>query len=138
MRKKRNKWVSASDVGRAAYCPHFLYHKYRDAEVSQFSIEAREKGIIKHEEFNQLAKDTRCYIASHLYGINHPNTELLRKYRDNTLKKLWLGEFVLEIYYFSSPTVIALARRFKLIDNLLAKTVDSICQRIRSGESNND
>ncbi len=83
--KNSNKkiWVSASDAGRAAFCGHFLELKYSGAKVSKEAKVLMANGDKAHDNFNNLAQGKRCFIASHLYGINHSNTQLLRDFRDD-------------------------------------------------------
>ena len=71
---KKSDWVSASDVGRAEFCPKYLELKYSGAAVSETEEKARARGDAAHEQFNNEIKstDSRCFIASHLYGINDP------------------------------------------------------------------
>lgn len=128
---KRNNWVSASDVGRASYCPHYLELKNKGAKPSADAIVAREKGEASHEQLNRDANDRRCYIASHLYGIDDPRTNLLRDFRDSCLLKYFLGRAFISIYYLASPTLVSMSQRIMLLDLIVRGMVDFIVRNIQ-------
>ncbi len=50
-----------------------------------------------------------CYIATAVYGsYDCPQVWTLRRYRDNTLAKTWVGRAFIRTYYFISPTLVKL------------------------------
>ena len=109
-RKKKSSWVSASDVGRTVFCPHSVALKHQGAKPSQQAIVARQRGEQRHEVLNQKAReDKRCYVASYLYGVDDPRTNMLRKFRDQSITKWPGGRFLVRAYYRVSPTVIQLS-----------------------------
>jgi len=128
---KNNEWVSASDVGRAAFCGHFLELKYSGHKVSKEAEQNMIKGDIAHQELNKLAEDKRCFVASHLYGIDNIKTEQLRQYRDSALLKTKLGRIVVTVYYRLSPYLVEWARRSPFIHSFLKKSVDYCSLKIR-------
>jgi len=132
---KRNNWVSASDVGRASYCPHYLELKNKGAKPSAEAIVARVKGEESHEQLNKDANDRRCYIASHLYGIDDPRTNLLRDFRDSCLLEYFLGRAFISIYYLISPTLVSVSRRITLLDIVLRGIVDFLVRKIQRRQS---
>ena len=134
-RKKQRLWVSASDVGRAAYCPHSLELEKNGVKPSEFAVKARKKGEAGHETLNRRAADNRCYIASHLYGMNDTRTETLRKFRDNHLLNHLAGNICISIYYLLSPMLVIGARRSSLLDCLLRYITDNILRIIERPKS---
>lgn len=103
-------WVSASDAGRAAFCPHYLELKNKKTIVSNEAKAARIKGEQKHLKFNDMAQeDTRCFVASYLYGTFDHRTCLLRKFRDDTLSKTKMGNTFIRAYYKLSPYLVRIA-----------------------------
>lgn len=54
---------------------------------------------------NSLKKDNEfCYIATMVYeDYNHPDVIVLRKFRDNFLKKYYFGRKAIKFYYLYSP-----------------------------------
>ena len=128
---RKSKWVSASDVGRASYCPHYLELKEKRTKPSQESIEARAKGEVSHEELNLQAEDRRCFVATHLYGSDHPNTCLLREYRDQRLASHTTGRVFITGYYAISPYLVIAARKLPLISRFMRYFVDWNIRRIQ-------
>ena len=48
-----------------------------------------------------------CYIASAVYGsYDCPEVWTLRRYRDHTLSRTWLGRAFIRIYYRISPKLV--------------------------------
>lgn len=128
----RKKLVSASDVGRAAYCPHYLQLKHSGAKVSAAAEVARKKGDVKHEEFNQKAVDQRCYVASYLYGPYDCRTARLRKFRDDRLIGTLAGRACVSCYYTISPALVSLARRSKVVRRVVNSLVNCVVARLES------
>lgn len=129
---KKSDWVSASDVGRAKFCPKYLELKYGGAAVSEAAEKARARGDAAHEQFNTEIKstDSRCFIASHLYGINDPRTEMLRQFRDRVLMPNILGRFLVNVYYQASPWAVKLCRRNSTVDSVAGKIVGWIVNQL--------
>lgn len=128
-KNKKTDWVSASDVGLAAGNPKRLEAKYSGKEViSESRKKAREFGDRKHEEFNRTIKssDSRCYIASHLYGVEDPKTEMLRQYRDRVLLPKWYGRLFVNLYYRFSPGLVKLSRRVGTVDLIFRVVVNKL------------
>lgn len=127
----KSKWVSASDVGRAAYCPHYLELKKQGAKPSKQAIAARAQGEVSHDALNRQAEDKRCFIASHLYGIDDARTNILRNYRDEKLANKYLGELFIQTYYVLSPALVSISRRIPFLDRILKQIVDHIVSRLQ-------
>lgn len=136
---KKSDWVSASDIGRAAFCPKYLEHKYSGAEVSDSAVKARARGDAEHEKFNEQIKsqtsDSRCFIASHVYGVQDPRTEQLRQFRDGYLMPHALGRVFVRVYYALSPGFVALCRRSSIMDSAAKRIVAWALQAIQKKDS---
>ena len=54
-----------------------------------------------------------CFVASAVYGsVDAPQVVVLRRFRDNTLRRSWPGRTFIKVYYRMSPPVAnALSRR---------------------------
>lgn len=132
MLKKRAKkiWVSASDVGRAAFCPHYLELKNRGVKASRQAEASRAKGDASHDQLNRMAQDKRCYIASHLYGIDDSRTEALRSFRDKNLLNHRPGKILVNIYYRLSPTLVSISSHISAVDQCLRFIVNGIVKRL--------
>ena len=56
---------------------------------------------------NQSNSSGGCYIATSYYGsYDCPEVWILRRYRDNTLHKSWIGRQFITLYYAISPTLV--------------------------------
>ncbi len=55
----------------------------------------------------QTGKKNGCYIATCVYGsYDCPQVWMLRRFRDQNLRKNWLGRFFIKIYYTVSPMLV--------------------------------
>lgn len=120
---KGSTYVSASDAGRAAFCPHYLELQYKGVAVSTAANVARQKGNAAHDALNKQVEDKRCFIASYLYGVDDRRTVRLRKFRDGYLTNCWSGRMFISVYYRLSPLIIWLAIRIRIIHFLTEKAV---------------
>lgn len=128
----KSDWISASDAGRARFCPKYLHFKYSGVEISQAAHLARLRGDSAHAQFNQSieSEDKRCFIASHLYGIDDIRTVHLRQFRDRRLMTNWLGRLLIKGYYWLSPYLVRACRANSIMDILVRKTVDQIIKSL--------
>ena len=61
-----------------------------------------------------------CYIATMTYGdYNHPKVLYLRQFRNNTLKKYFIGRKFINVYYFISPIFVKLLVMCQSVDLLI-------------------
>lgn len=129
-------WVSASDAGKACYCPHSLELTLKGNKVSAEAEIKQLQGTAAHEVFAQRTlEDKRCFIASHLYGIDHEKTQLLRNLRDSHINRYRLGRMAIAIYYRVSPWWVWLARHSGLIDRCSRSLVEWIIRTIVADKS---
>jgi hypothetical protein len=129
VKNKKTDWISASDVGLYARNPKLLEDKYNGVEVSEERKAALDKGTRMHEAFNETlvnGQDKRCFIASHLYGIDDPRTNQLRAFRDRVLMPNRIGKWMVSVYYATSPFLVSLCRKNKLLDGLARSIVDRV------------
>ncbi|HBF07182.1 MAG TPA: hypothetical protein DHW71_04080 [Gammaproteobacteria bacterium] len=138
---KKTPPVAASDVGRAAFCPHFLELKQQGHTPSKQAQYLMKQGSQAHADFNQSitrakSKDKRCYIASYLYGIDDPRTESLRQFRDKKLLPHKAGRFFVSAYYRTSPFIITLAQKSSMINKLLNTAINGFMTKIKDLNNN--
>ncbi len=124
----KSDWISASDAGRARFCPKYLHLKYSGAEISQLALLARQRGDRAHTQFNKSieSEDKRCFIATHLYGVDDQRTVLLRNFRDRRLMTNWSGRLLIKVYYRLSPYLVSTCQANSIMDVLVRKTVNHI------------
>jgi len=132
----KSDWIAASEVGRAAYCEKALELKYAGAEVSTRAQAARQRGDAAHDAWNteiKHAADKRCFVASHLYGIDDPRTERLRQFRDRYLMQRASTRLLVHSYYRLSPILVTLCRRFPMLDAPLRWLCAQIVAKLGGG-----
>ena len=133
--KSPSNWVSASDVGRAEFCAHYLQHKYADTPVDEAAKARREYGNAGHDQLNiQASKDKRCFIASYLYGSSDPRTENLRVWRDTTLTNKIYGPSLVKLYYLASPTLVWICQKNKWINAITQRSIDRFSGSLKGSE----
>ena len=129
-KQSEKQWVSASDAGRAAYCPQYLVHKHQGADPSKEAVRNRERGAAKHADLNRQVQDRRCYIATYLYGSDDPRTDRLRTFRDEVLMSCAAGRIMTSIYYRISPSLVVAAGKSRMVSQFLAYLVGYVLSRV--------
>lgn len=107
------KLVSASKIGKMAWCPHGSSLQEQGVIASAQSQAKADYGTASHERLTaaaieQQAQDQRCFVASYALGPNHAVTQQLRDWRDNNLSHHHLGRIFIKTYYALSPCTIKL------------------------------
>ncbi len=69
-----------------------------EGNTSSLHLYLKGKGPKKEE-------DTKCFIATTVYGSYSPEVKILRKYRDEHLLKSTYGKALIFIYYLISPQI---------------------------------
>lgn len=130
MQKTEEIWVSASDIGRANFCPHYLELKKKGAKPTKKALHAMAVGDKEHLKLNKRAQDTRCYVATYLYGPDDYRTHRLRNYRDNILLESFIGRALVQIYYALSPWLVIASKKVPLVRNTIKGLVDRIVNKV--------
>jgi hypothetical protein len=86
--------------------------------------------LVKIAEGRQ-ATDSRCFIASQVYGADAPETNALRAWRDRTLMPNRIGRAIVTTYYWLSPIVVPILRRSARLTSIAKCLLDRI--RLQSG-----
>lgn len=135
--------VNASDVGKAAYCPHSLSLSKLGFKGSDESVELRRVGTESHDELTSTvlreggagagrecqSQDSRCYVASYAFGDDHYVTQSLRDWRDKRLKNLFFGRVFIAFYYTASPCWVSLCRSSLKLTRLSRVVVMALYRR---------
>ena len=132
---KKRAIVSASDIGKAAYCPHSLSLGKRSARESDESVRAKDRGVELHEDLTSKvlgSEDRRCYVATYAFGADHPVTSDLRAWRDRELMPSFLGRVLVGAYYVLSPWLVGACKRWPALGQLTKRGVQCF-SRITGG-----
>lgn len=55
---------------------------------------------------NTRIEDSKCYIATYVYGFESQEVYFLRKFRDELLLEKFNLDFIVKLYYYLSPKII--------------------------------
>jgi len=136
-KKRARALVSASDIGKAAYCPHSLALSKRKHADNVESDAARQRGTDLHEDLTGKVMgdlDKRCYVATYAFGEDDPITQSLRAWRDRVLKPTWWGRALVRTYYRCSPWLVACCQRSPLLAQAVKAGVRRVSRSIRKGD----
>ncbi len=64
---------------------------------------------------NTAKQSSGCFISTEIYGLDSPQTNKFRAWRDNTLQKTVYGRLFIKFYYRVSPYIVYLIRASKLL-----------------------
>ncbi len=77
------------------------------------------------------SRSSNCFVATAVYeDIHHPKVQLLRKYRDEVLRKNFFGIGFIKIYYSVGPYLAIPVKRNQKLKLVLKKILDVIVRRI--------
>lgn len=128
---KSPRLISASDVGKAAYCPHSLSLQKKHAYSSNDRQRAGTKAHAQMNDHLLNTQDSRCYIATHALGANDPDTQALRDWRDRFLMPHWGGRSFVNLYYWLSPYLIQHLSANSLATRALAFLLRKAAARVK-------
>lgn len=63
-----------------------------------------------------------CIVVA-LHGDQSREAELLRNFRDNFLKKIPMGDKLIESYYQISPSIISFLNQNRVLQSLTSKSI---------------
>lgn len=150
-----SKRHTVSDIVAAVYCEQKLVFDKRHGRVRSADIERKAAaGTFEHLRFQWegytrnpwrlLAKigqerpgwrprtgsDSRCFIASQVYGAQAVETDALRAWRDRVLVPSLAGRAFIRLYYFVSPSLVWLLMRSPRLTLGLRKVLDVLVKRV--------
>lgn len=74
-----------------------------------------------------------CYIATAVYGsYNHPQTIVLRKFRDRVLAESYIGRAFIRTYYAVSPHIVRIFGEHEFFNAFWRKRLDTVIDFIQS------
>lgn len=133
------KLVSASKIGKMAWCPHGGSLQENGAIASAQSQAKADYGTDSHERLTaaaieQQAQDQRCFVASYALGPNHAVTQRLRDWRDSYLGQRYIGRIFINAYYALSPSAIKLLSRLPGARTAARSLVLAFARMVAKGE----
>ena len=123
---------SISDIVATVYCERqaVLDRQFGQARTPEVAQKAAH-GTAEHRRFEmegkrQQASDRRCFIASAVYGVEAPQTNALRDWRDRMLMPSRLGRVLVRCYYAWSPRAVRLVERFPWMAAVARRMLDRL------------
>lgn len=118
-RGKRNGILtSATKLSEMGVCERkiWLRAKYGDRAKSEARVVSMNRGTNIHSaaekgNYREVKGDSRCFIATCIYGNTAPETMQLREFRDKYLMTSFLGKAFVYTYYATSPTFVRLIKK---------------------------
>ena len=151
MTKRRH---TVTDIVGAVYCERKAVFDRRYGKATTKAVQQKaDQGTFAHKRFEVegytrnplrfLAKitqdkprpryrkaDSRCFIASQVYGTTDVKTDALRAWRDAVLIPSRGGRAFVAAYYFASPALVQILKRSPWITRLTQRCLDAIVRRI--------
>lgn len=105
--------------------------------VSSFDLEVNGAGVERrnltpyvlcidamNKEYDAMNNKSGCFIATACYGdYNAPEVLVFRAYRDERMLPTRLGAILVSIYYFISPRIARVLKRYPLVAHYIKKLI---------------
>ncbi len=75
-------------------------------------------------------KNAGCFIATAIYGEKSKEVQFLKNFRDSHLLKNPYGKILIKIYYFFSPSVAVILRKYKILRKIVKFQLDLISKKL--------
>lgn len=146
---------SVSDIVSAVYCEQKLVFDKQHGKARSADLERKAAaGTFEHLRFEwegytrnpgrllaklgqerpgwtpQPTSDSRCFIASQVYGPQGAQTDALRAWRDRALMPSRAGRAFVALYYAVSPALVCLLKRSPRITLAVRKALDGLVNRV--------
>lgn len=133
---------SSSDLAALVRCEREFVAVRTEGEVRTEHREARARaGQAEHARVERVmlahhdrpapasGRDSRCYVASELYGPQAVETCALRAWRDRVLMPRVAGRVLVRAYYALSPILVRLVRAWPALRPAVASLVEPVTRR---------
>jgi len=137
-----SKKIPVTEFAKMGYCETqlVLNKKHKNEGQSYRDQAAISRGNKEHDAFDarvkkqhipyQAANDKRCFVASCVYGQEHPKTERLRRFRDRSLLPTSTGRALVKLYYSVSPKVLPLLEKHRVLKRITTYLLNAIVRRL--------
>ena len=90
-------------------------------------------GLLIEAILDSLFGSIGCYIATMAYGsYDAPEVMVLRRFRDERLKKTFFGRVFIVNYYTFSPLLVKFVRKTGFADRFIRRKLDGFVDRLRT------
>lgn len=128
-------------VGENDTCDYFIDIRYTPEYAEKLrkmgnfyqSMEKSHSNTNSVGKIEESKKNEGCYIATAVYGgYDMPEVLVLRKFRDEILKKSFLGRLFIKVYYGVSPKMARKLKNHMKINQILRKVLDKLVLRVKT------
>lgn len=136
----REEFHAITDIVEAVYCEQKLVFDRTKGRAAPLHVQIKAKvGTIEHYRFEaeghaRQAIDRRCYIATHIFGPDAPETDACRLWRDRVLSRSPFGRSIIRAYYLVSPVLVAVFGKSNSANKLARKLLHHFLRRVAGGE----
>lgn len=117
-------------VARKAAVGTFEHLRFEVEGYSRNPVRLLAKLGARGASSRRRAADSRCFIASQVYGTSTPPTEFLRAWRDRVLMPNCAGRAAVAVYYALSPVVAAAIRQSPHLQRMVRRALDALLRRL--------
>lgn len=123
---------TVTDIVAAVYCERKMVFDRTYGKGAPLAVKAKAAaGTFEHLRFEVEGRtlgaiDKRCFIASHVYGGDAPETVFLRAWRDRVLAPSPVGRLLVRGYYALSPTALLLLSRSRRLSRLSRAVLNAL------------
>lgn len=135
--KKNKGFLSATTIAQRSFCENQMVLDKRYGKLeTDIQRQRKERGDEEHLRHHLTAqkfgspRDSRCFIATEIYGNTAPETEALRVFRDTRLMTSSVGKLVTSIYYDLSPSIVQMLKKSPLLKRILKRIIDWAVKRV--------
>ena len=73
-----------------------------------------------------------CYIATMVYGSSDSDEVLiLRRFRDEKLKKTFIGRLFILVYYGFSPLFVKIFKNSRIVNQIIKRQLDKFVDKLK-------
>lgn len=117
--RKAKGSISATALSELAICQEMVALRQSLGSVTPTAEHARRlaRGKVMHAASERAARNAAqgrkgaCFIATAVYGPEHPSTQRLRVLRDRVLRTTRVGRYLVATYYRASPPIAGYLQR---------------------------
>ena len=139
MKKKKNGFISATKIAQRSYCEkQIVLDQQYGRNETDVQRQRRERGEEEHLRHHLEAqrygakRDSRCFIATELFGPLAKETDQLRQFRDTFLmSRLW-GRIFTRAYYEVSPSIVRLMKKYPMVRSLIKPFINWVVRMVLS------
>lgn len=135
--KKNKGFLSATTIAQTSFCEkQMVLDKQYGKLETDIQRQRKERGDEEHLRHHLTAqkfgspRDSRCFIASEIYGNTAPETEALRLFRDTRLMTSSVGKLLTSIYYDLSPSIVLLLKKHPTLKRITKRMTDWIVRKV--------